>query len=91
MTHRTRPFAPTLVAALLCLGLLVPILSAGASPGGGPGQDEAFIRKLMRGMTLEEKVGQMFMTYAYGQSADDSDPAMVAATRTRTGWTTSNS
>jgi beta-N-acetylhexosaminidase len=79
MTHRTRPFAATLVAAILCLGLLVPMLSAGASPEGGRGEDEAFIRKLMKGMTLEEKVGQMFMTYAYGQSSDDSDPAMVAA------------
>ena len=30
-------------------------------------------------MTLEEKVGQLFVTYAYGESANDSDPANVAA------------
>ena len=91
MTHRARPFAATLAAALLCLGLLVPMLSpAAAAPGASDG-DEAFIRKLMKGMTLEEKVGQMFMTYAYGQSADDPDPAMVAANQAAYGWTTSNS
>jgi beta-N-acetylhexosaminidase len=36
-------------------------------------------------MTLEEKVGQMFMTYAYGQRVDDPDPAMVAANRSTYG------
>jgi beta-N-acetylhexosaminidase len=55
------------------------MLSVTAAPSGGSGRDEAFIRKIIKGMTLEEKVGQMFMTYAYGQSADDPDPAMVAA------------
>ena len=29
-------------------------------------------------MTLEEKVGQLFVTYAYGQTADTTDPADVA-------------
>jgi beta-N-acetylhexosaminidase len=32
-------------------------------------------------MTLEEKVGQLFVPYAYGASAADPDPAMVAANR----------
>jgi beta-N-acetylhexosaminidase len=32
-------------------------------------------------MTLEEKVGQLFVPYAYGRSAADPDPAMVAANR----------
>jgi hypothetical protein len=79
MAHRVRRTAVALVTALLCLGLLVPMLSVTAAPGGGAGRDEAFIRKVIKGMTIEEKVGQMFMTYAYGQSADDPDPAMVAA------------
>ncbi|MDQ3771477.1 MAG: glycoside hydrolase family 3 protein [Actinomycetota bacterium] len=67
-----------LVAAALCLGLLVPVRSTGAAPGER-GRDNATIRKMIDRMTLEEKVGQMFMTYAYGQSADDPDPAMVAS------------
>jgi beta-N-acetylhexosaminidase len=32
-------------------------------------------------MTLEEKVGQLFMTHAYGKSATDTDPAMVEGNR----------
>jgi beta-N-acetylhexosaminidase len=32
-------------------------------------------------MSLEEKVGQMFVTYGYGQSVADPSPAMVAANR----------
>jgi beta-N-acetylhexosaminidase len=35
----------------------------------------------MRRMTLEEKVGQLFVTYAYGTTADTTDPADVAANR----------
>lgn len=66
------------VAAALCLGLLVPVHSTGATPGER-GRDNATIRRMIDRMTLEEKVGQMFMTYAYGQSADDPDPAMVAS------------
>jgi beta-N-acetylhexosaminidase len=79
MSHRVRRSAAALVTALMCFGLLVPALSATARPNGGAGRDEAFIRKLIGGMSLEEKVGQMFMTYAYGQSANDPSPAMVAA------------
>jgi beta-N-acetylhexosaminidase len=67
-----------LVAAALCLGLLVPVHSTGAAPGER-GRDNATIRKMIDRMTLEEKVGQMFMTYAYGQSANDPDPAMVVS------------
>jgi beta-N-acetylhexosaminidase len=41
----------------------------------------AWIEAQIRQMTLEEKVGQMFVTYAYGERADDPDPAMVAENR----------
>ena len=43
------------------------------------------MKQTIDGMTLEEKVGQMFMTYGYGQTVDDPDPAMVAANRTEYG------
>ena len=91
MTHRERALAATLLAAVLCLGPLVPVLSVTAAQDSATGPDEALIRKLIKGMTIEEKVGQMFMTYAYGQSVDDPDPAMVAANQAAYGWTTSNS
>ena len=37
------------------------------------------ITSTMARMSLPEKVGQLFVTNAYGESADDSDPANVAA------------
>lgn len=79
MSHRPRRIGAALVAASMGLALLVPTLSVGAAPGGGSGRDNATIRRMIAGMTLEEKVGQMFMTYAYGQTSNDPDPAMVAA------------
>ncbi|WP_086818707.1 glycoside hydrolase family 3 protein [Allokutzneria sp. NRRL B-24872] len=36
-------------------------------------------------MSLEEKVGQLFVTYAYGATADTTDPAHVAANRKELG------
>src|SRR5689334_9056527 len=36
-------------------------------------------------MTLEEKDGQLFVTYAYGTTVDTTDPADVAANRTAYG------
>lgn len=36
-------------------------------------------------MTLEEKVGQLFVTYAYGETADTTAPADVAANRSAHG------
>jgi beta-N-acetylhexosaminidase len=79
MLQRPRRIGVALALATLCFGLLVPTLSAGAAPGKGQGRERATIANMIDGMTLEEKVGQMFMTYAYGQSSADPDPAMVAA------------
>jgi beta-N-acetylhexosaminidase len=42
----------------------------------------------LKEMTLEQKVGQLFMTYAYGQSVSDADPAMVQSNRTDHGLDT---
>ncbi|WP_051326389.1 glycoside hydrolase family 3 protein [Glycomyces tenuis] len=38
-----------------------------------------FVKHHLRGMSLEEKVGQLFVTYAYGETADTTDPDDVAA------------
>jgi beta-N-acetylhexosaminidase len=55
-----------------------PDPTATPRPASHPTVDvEAILAK----MTLREKVGQLFMTYAYGASATDSDPSMVAANR----------
>src|SRR5206468_2504882 len=37
--------------------------------------------RLVRAMTLEEKVGQLFVTFVYGESAETTDPVDVAANR----------
>ncbi|WP_030868547.1 glycoside hydrolase family 3 protein [Streptomyces sp. NRRL F-2747] len=42
-------------------------------PGGAP--DRAGLRRLVAGMSLAEKVGQLFVSRAYGHSATDPDPA----------------
>jgi beta-N-acetylhexosaminidase len=49
---------------------------------GGPAASAASgdrLGRIIEAMTLEEKVGQLFVTYAYGQTADTTDPADVAA------------
>ncbi|MFG2879243.1 glycoside hydrolase family 3 protein [Streptomyces sp. NPDC048337] len=43
------------------------------APGRHP--DRARLRRLMDGMSLAEKVGQLFVSRAYGHSATDPDPA----------------
>lgn len=40
---------------------------------------ERWARDMLRTMSLEQKVGQLFVTYAYGTSAATTDPADVAA------------
>ncbi|MFD3758302.1 glycoside hydrolase family 3 protein [Streptomyces sp. NPDC058622] len=49
----------------------------GRAPGGPPGRhlDRARMRGLVEGMSLAEKVGQLFVSRAYGHSATDPDPA----------------
>lgn len=46
-------------------------------PGGPPGRrpDLARLRRLVEGMSLAEKVGQLFVSRVYGHSATDPDPA----------------
>ncbi len=59
-------------ALLLACALAVAVATA---PGASADRDEGdrLLRKIDR-MSLEEKVGQMFMTYAYGTDADQADP-----------------
>jgi beta-N-acetylhexosaminidase len=43
------------------------------------GRGTGWVNSTLHRMTLEEKVGQLFMTYAYGDTADTQAPADVAA------------
>jgi beta-N-acetylhexosaminidase len=53
---------------------------AGQGPRGGQGPRDRVLARLQR-MRLEDKVGQVFMTYVYGRDVSDRDPAMVRANR----------
>ena len=67
------------LTAIAAVGLVAASMAAGttsaasaAAPGSGAA---AAIGKLVDGMTLEQKVGQLFATYVYGDSATTTDPA----------------
>ncbi|MEV7834741.1 glycoside hydrolase family 3 N-terminal domain-containing protein [Streptomyces subrutilus] len=49
----------------------------GRGPDGPPhrGPDRARLRRIVEGMSLAEKVGQLFVSRVYGHSATDPDPA----------------
>ncbi|OON72531.1 glycoside hydrolase family 3 protein [Streptomyces tsukubensis] len=65
----------------------------GAGTGGSGAQvtgrvtprDRARLRSLVNRMSLEEKVGQLFVMRVYGHSATDPDPADVASNRQEIG------
>ena len=66
------------VAAALTVGLL-PGSARGETTGDTHRNVQARIEQLLHRMTLEEKIGQLFITYAYGETVDTQDPDDVAA------------
>ena len=80
-----RPRTTSLLALLLCVAVLAfGAGTAAGRPGSTPKSrsgDSGRLRSILARMSLEEKVGQMFVTYAYGDTIEDSDPAMIAANR----------
>ncbi len=66
---RLRPLLLVLVACS------VAVTSVGGSASASSSDR---IDQIIKRMTLQEKVGQLFVTYAYGQTADTTDPADVA-------------
>ena len=88
MRHLIRRPAALLVALLVALGLanvLATTSTTGAAAGVPPSASksdkpgQAWVRSTVARMNLRELVGQLFMTYAYGDAADTQDPAHVAA------------
>ena len=70
---------PEIRARLRPLLLLVACSVAVTSVGGPAAASSSDrIDQIVKRMTLEEKVGQLFVTYVYGQTADTTDPADVA-------------
>jgi beta-N-acetylhexosaminidase len=67
---RSRTFLAALVVALVT-ALLAPAASAQTRPGPPPHAGKGLIESTIARMTIEEKVGQLFWTRAYGASAHD--------------------
>ncbi|GAA1707802.1 glycoside hydrolase family 3 protein [Isoptericola hypogeus] len=65
-----------LAAAVGAGGIVLATLSA---PAAGAGNDTNDVEAIIDGMTLEEKVGQMFVPYMYGSTIDEADPRNVPA------------
>jgi beta-N-acetylhexosaminidase len=65
------------VRAVARLFVLAVTLTAAVAPSAGA--QDRWIDKTMRGMTLEEKVGQLFVANVYGRTAGTKDPADVSA------------
>ncbi len=68
---------------ILALAALVLSTVSVRAPGAHAAPDTAagagWVETKLASMTLEEKVGQLFMTHAYGTTADTQEPADVAA------------
>jgi beta-N-acetylhexosaminidase len=60
-------------ALLMACALAVAVAIVPGASADRDDDDDRLMRKVDR-MSLEEKVGQMFMTYAYGTDADQADP-----------------
>ncbi|MFC0628769.1 glycoside hydrolase family 3 protein [Kribbella deserti] len=76
MTRPTRRTVLGLAAAAVAGAAgLRPEVAAASSPGASHGWATATLAR----MTLEEKVGQLFVTYAYGATADTADQRNVTA------------
>jgi beta-N-acetylhexosaminidase len=73
-------------AAATSAALAAGIPSAAARGGGSlSAADRRRVRAVIRRMSLEEKVGQLFVMRVYGSSATDPDPADVAANQSQIG------
>jgi beta-N-acetylhexosaminidase len=88
--RRLGPALFVLVAVLMA-SLTGASFAAGGMDGHGSGHAKNhWIAKKIRGMSLEEKVGQLFVANVYGESADTSDPEDVAANQAMYGPAISN-
>ena len=77
----------TLATGITTAGLLVAGTACGTThsaesalrpPIDPRDRSRRWARRTLARMSLEEKVGQLFVTYAYGQTADTTDPADVS-------------
>ncbi|WP_078900741.1 glycoside hydrolase family 3 protein [Streptomyces sp. SBT349] len=70
-----------LIAVALTAGVLLATPAAEGAAGARPAPDASWVDDRLAAMTLEEKVGQLFVTYAYGATADTTSPQDVERNR----------
>jgi beta-N-acetylhexosaminidase len=73
------PSRRTVLAATAGLTASLAVGAGTAHAGAGRAPDDRRLRRLVSRMTLEEKVGQVFVSRVYGHSATDPDQADVDA------------
>lgn len=79
MQRRPAHRALAIAAALSLTAALAPAAaSAAETPPGHERKAEAYAEKTMRSMTLEQKIGQLFILFAYGPDADTTDARNTA-------------
>jgi beta-N-acetylhexosaminidase len=71
MADRRRALGAAIIATLF-------IALAASTSMGAPRGEAGWVARTLAAMSLEEKVGQMFVTYAYGESVADPSPDMIA-------------
>lgn len=77
-----RHIAIAAVGAIAVGTAAIPSATAAVSPRHDP---RPAIQSMLSKMTLEQKVGQLFVTYAYGDTATTTDPAYTAQNQARYG------
>jgi beta-N-acetylhexosaminidase len=93
LSGRSSSRAPrlALAGALLFTALLTPAVTAPNAAAGrdddgrDPARKETWVSSRIAAMTLPEKVGQLFMTHAFGETADTQNPAWVAENQAKYG------
>jgi beta-N-acetylhexosaminidase len=86
MPHPHPSRRAVLTTAAATTAALAGTIPAAAARGSSPtAADSRRIREVIRRMSLEEKVGQLFVMRIYGSSATDPDPADVAANQSEIG------
>ncbi|MGW7416052.1 glycoside hydrolase family 3 protein [Streptomyces sp. NPDC054863] len=77
--HLTSPSRRTLLAASAAAVAVAVTGAAPAVAAGRPGPSADRLRRLIASMSLEEKVGQLFVMRVYGHTATDPDQADIDA------------
>ncbi|MGW1540382.1 glycoside hydrolase family 3 protein [Streptomyces sp. NPDC002309] len=84
MQHNSTPTSgnpaatPSRRAVLAATAGVTAVLTVGQSTAhAAAGDDDRRLRKIISGMTLEEKVGQLFVSRVYGHSATEPDQADI--------------